>query len=228
MSAASLASGRAWVRMALPVSSAMMRASSSTRASTASAIFCSMRPRSRGTTLLQLGKALRRGLDGPIDVLGAAARDAGDDAGDCREFSTAIRSPEALSTQLPSISICMRLPEAAGALLIATAIAGSSLTSSLLGGTCRIMPTRLLAAIPPRRIADERREPMSGSRLPGACPTSRLRCCRRQARRACRRSRTSGAARRGTARQLLEDLLELLVLAPPPRRARSRAPRAAP
>jgi hypothetical protein len=40
--------------------------------------------------------------------------------------STDISFPEALATQLPSISICVRLPEAAGALLIATAIAASS------------------------------------------------------------------------------------------------------
>ena len=55
MSTVPLASGRAWVRSALPVSSAIRRASSSTRASSASAIFKNSLPRSRGGTRDQAG-----------------------------------------------------------------------------------------------------------------------------------------------------------------------------
>src|SRR2546429_4133106 len=126
MSAAPFASGRACVRMALPVSSAMIRASSSIRASTASAIFCSIRPRSRGMTRLQLAKALLAACTArptssapPRGMLAMIWRFPGD--------STDISLPEVLSTQLPSISICARLPVvAAVVLLIATAIAASS------------------------------------------------------------------------------------------------------
>src|SRR5215475_77896 len=124
MSAAPLASGRAWVRMALPVSSAMMRASSSTRASTASAILCSRRPRSRGTRRLQRGKALCAAVTARST---SSARPRGTLAIGWRlpGASTTICSPEAASTQCPSISICTRF-DGIGALLIATAMALSS------------------------------------------------------------------------------------------------------
>src|SRR5262245_5270549 len=79
ISAEFLASGRAWVLSALPVSSAMILANSSARASTASAIFCRMRPRSRHHLALA-GKGRGRRLHGAIDTLGIAARDAGEKA----------------------------------------------------------------------------------------------------------------------------------------------------
>jgi hypothetical protein len=91
--------------MALPVSSATMRASSSTRASMASAIFCSRRPRSRGGTLLQAGNAVPAALTArstssavPRGMLAMTCRLPG--------LSTVISPPEALPVQLPSISIC--------------------------------------------------------------------------------------------------------------------------
>jgi hypothetical protein len=196
MSAALFASGRAWVRSALPVSSAMMRASSSTRASTASAIFCSMRPRSRGAILLQLGNALRAACTArltssapPRGMLAMTWRLPGD--------STVICSPDTLSTQLPSISICMRLPEAAGALLIATAIAHSSWTDVCFGGStasCRC------GGRPQPAWQNSRGAPQAGVRPVGAHGVKNLpslSCCRQRSRRACRLSRTSDAARPG-------------------------------
>ena len=73
-----LASPRAWVRSALPVSSAMVRASSSLRASIASAILSSSLPRSRGTTFFQVAKALSAAATARIDIGGIAARHLGD------------------------------------------------------------------------------------------------------------------------------------------------------
>ena len=72
------------------------------------------------------GEGLARGLHGAVDILGAAARNAGDDLAVAGRFYRYFLARRA-STQLPSISICARLPAAvAAALLIATAIAASS------------------------------------------------------------------------------------------------------
>src|SRR6516164_7283455 len=71
MSTVDLASVRAWVRSALPVSRAMVRASSSTRASSASAIRASSRARPGG-------KGIGRGFHRARDIFGAAPRHLGD------------------------------------------------------------------------------------------------------------------------------------------------------
>src|SRR5262245_29909701 len=156
MSAEFFASGRACVRRALPVSSAMSFASSSTRASTASAIFCSRRPRSRGASLLQLAKALLAATTArstssalPRGTLAIRRRLAG--------FSTAISSPPLLPTQLPSISISTlrAFAPAAAALLIATAIAifssKSGLEASISEGLGAVKLPFATAMVPQRR-----------------------------------------------------------------------------
>ena len=81
-----------------------MRAISSLRASSASAMRSSSRPRSRGATLLHAGNALRRGLYGTVHVGGVAARNLGDRLPLCRIFHAQKRTGQ-LSTQAPSINI---------------------------------------------------------------------------------------------------------------------------
>ena len=103
MSAASLASPRAWVRSALPVSMAMVRAISSTRASIASAILSSSLPRSRGTTFFHAGKAFSAAVTA-ISTSAAAARGTSATAIRLPGFSMAMIWPEALPIHLPPIN----------------------------------------------------------------------------------------------------------------------------
>ena len=104
MSAVSAASGRAWVRSALPVSVAMVRANSSVLASTASAIRSSIRPRSRGGTSLQATNAPAAAFTAR-STSSAPARGTWAKMPRLAGFCTAIVSPEALSTKSPSSSI---------------------------------------------------------------------------------------------------------------------------
>ena len=104
MSADSPASPRAWVRIAFPVSVAMMRASSSVFPSTASAIRSSIRPRSRGAVSRQLANA-------SVAALTARSTSSAPARGTCPKmlrlagFWTGMVSPEALSTRSPPSSI---------------------------------------------------------------------------------------------------------------------------
>ena len=104
MSAASLASPRAWVRSALPVSSAMVRAISSTRASIASAILSSSLPRSRGTTFFHAGNALAAAATA-ASTSAAAPRGTSATVVRLAGFSMAMRAPEALPTHWPPINM---------------------------------------------------------------------------------------------------------------------------
>ena len=76
MSAVIVASPRAWVRIALPVSAAIVCASSSPIAARSSAIFSSATPRSRDGLPAPLRERLGRGLHRTVDVLGRPARHA--------------------------------------------------------------------------------------------------------------------------------------------------------
>ena len=108
MSAASLASPRAWVRNALPVSSAMVRAISSLRASSTSAILSRILPRSRGTTFFHAGKAFSAASTAAF-TSASAARGTSATAVRLPGFSMVMRAPEALSTHLPPISMPLGL-----------------------------------------------------------------------------------------------------------------------
>src|SRR5438105_7494661 len=98
------ASGRDWVRMALPVSAATVRASSSTSACSSSAMRETSLPRSRGGVRRQAGNASRAArtarstsLAPPRGTTPRTVRWAG--------FSISIVRPSALSTHSPPISI---------------------------------------------------------------------------------------------------------------------------
>src|SRR5260370_26210519 len=114
MSTVVFAWGGAWVRSALPVSRAMVRASSSTRASSASAIRARSRPRSRGTVRDQAGKASAPAFTARAT---SSERPRGTSAIErrCAGSSTSSTSPEALSTQFPPINMRADLSAASSA-----------------------------------------------------------------------------------------------------------------
>ena len=104
MSDVSPASPRAWVRSALPVSVAMVRANSSVLASTASAIRSSIRPRSRGGTSRQSANASVAAFTAR-STSSAPARGTWAKMLRFAGFCTGMVSPEALSTRSPPSSM---------------------------------------------------------------------------------------------------------------------------
>src|SRR5215467_6565508 len=121
MSTVVFASGRAWVRSAFPVSSAIVGASSSRRASSASAMRARRRPRSRGIVRDQAGKASAATLTARA-TSSAAPRGTSAIGRRCAGSSTSSISPEALSTHFPPINMRVFLSAASSVPIFVTAV----------------------------------------------------------------------------------------------------------